>query len=445
MIEYEIHPDTETYSLILQLFAKGGYYDEAWALLGDMEAVGINPDKSCLDSMLSCAENVPEGIHPVLQTMHSLGITLDAVSYHHIISHHANFLNIPMCLRVLEEMQNQGIVPKIETADIIVSAASKAKMPKLALDVALLFEKQSTRKLEGRTWMKVLIASADMFYIEGVQIAWERAVVEGRFLPDEGTMNNVLNTAARHGLPQLARDVITHLQGIEVPVQEHHVAAMVDSLVAAGEIKHAFEAVHKYDPDTLVSTSRTMHSLFRAVSKDVESVDRAYGYLEEMANDPESKVNVLGLNVVIAAAVALEDMQRAMGIYKAASDFSVKPNVDTINTLLSGCILLSHRSLGDRIMTEARDDNIKPDTGTYERYIILCLTQPTYEDAFFYLEEMKGAGFKPTAKVYDSIIRRTLRAHDSRWKLAMAELLEAKYRLSPDLKALIDKHELTET
>jgi len=148
------------------------------------------------------------------------------------------------------------------------------------------------------------------------------------------------------------------------------------------------------------------------------------------------------LNVVISAAVAVEDMQRAMGIYKAASDFGVKPNVDTINTLLSGCILLSHRTLGDRIMTESRDAGIKPDAGTYERYIVLCLTQPTYEDAFFYLEEMKGAGFKPTLKVYDSIIRRALRAHDSRWKLAMAELLEAKYRVTPGLKALIDRHEL---
>src|SRR5258708_25663453 len=92
-------------------------------------------------------------------------------------------------------------------------------------------------------------------------------------------------------------------------------------------------------------------------------------------------------------------------------------------------------------MKESRDAGIKPDAGTYERYIILCLTQPTYEDAFFYLEEMKGAGFKPTFKVYDSIIRRALRAQDSRWKLAVTELLEAKYRMTPGLKALIDRHE----
>ena len=254
-------------------------------------------------------------------------------------------------------------------------------------------------------------------------------------------MNNLLNTAARHGLPGLATDIIANLCGTEIPLQEHHVAAVIDALVAADQINDAFKAIQSLDPDLTISTARTMHSAFRAVSKDVESVDQAYGYLEEIAKDSDP-VSLLALNVVISAAVAVEDMQRAMGIYKASSDFRVKPNVDTINTLLSGCILLSHRTLGDRIMTESREGGIKPDAGTYERYIVLCLTQPTYEDAFFYLEEMKGAGFKPTFKVYDSIIRRALRAHDSRWKLAMAELLEAKYRVTPGLKALIDRHEL---
>src|SRR5258708_22905888 len=229
-------------------------------------------------------------------------------------------------------------------------------------------------------------------------------------------MNNALNTAARHGLPGLASDIIANLCGTEIPLQEHHIAAVIDSLVAAEQIKDAFKAIQTLDPDLTVSTARTMHSAFRAVSKDVEPVDRAYGFLEEIAKGPDP-VSLSALNVVIASAVAIEDMQRAMGIYKAAFDFGVKPNVDTINTLLSGCILLSHRTLGDRIMTESRDAGIKPDAGTYERYIILCLTQPTYEDAFFYLEEMKGAGFKPTFKVYDSIIRRALRAQDSRWKL----------------------------
>ncbi len=178
---------TLVYAIILQFYAKGGYYKQAWALLGDMEAVGISPDKSCLDAMLhvsgchpalvftlklkpnyayfQCAENVPEGLYPVLQTMNALNLSFDATSYHHIITHHANFLNIPMCLRTLDDMRRQGIAPKLETVDIMVSASSKAKLPKLALDIALLFETQSTRKLEGRTWLRVLIASADVFYV----------------------------------------------------------------------------------------------------------------------------------------------------------------------------------------------------------------------------------------------------------------------------------------
>ena len=220
MIELDIFPDTETYAIILQIYAQGGYYKEAWALLGDMEAVGVPPDKACLDAMLhvsvchsalilaskcrvyfQCVENVPEGLYPILQTMNALNLPLDATSYHHIIAHHANFLNVPMCLRTLDDMRRQGITPKIETADILVSAASKAKLPKLAVDVALLFESQSTRKLEGRTWMRVLIASADVLYVSTPRIFSTYRPSPHTFVPGSRCSDRMGTRRHRGGYP----------------------------------------------------------------------------------------------------------------------------------------------------------------------------------------------------------------------------------------------------
>ena len=226
------------------------------------------------------------------------------------------------------------------------------------------------------------------------------------------------------------------MKNVGVSLQEHHIAALLESFVTAGRVKDALTVLGIFAPDATDFTPELTHSIFKAISRNVDTVDEAYEHLEQTKRDG-GKVPIVAFNAVLSAAVALQDMQRAIGIYKAAGDMGLKPNVDSLNVLLSGCIVLAHRTLGDKLLLEARDFGIKPDAGTYERLIVLCLTQPTYEDAFFYLEEMKAAGFKPTYKVYDSLIRRTAKALDKRWELAMEEMMQMEYGFSDDLKAYI--------
>ena len=48
---------------------------------------------------------------------------------------------------------------------------------------------------------------------------------------------------------------------------------------------------------------------------------------------------------------------------------------------------------------------IKPDARIYERLIVLCLSEETYEDAFFHLEEMKAEELFPPQSVYEVSIQ----------------------------------------
>jgi Pentatricopeptide repeat domain len=267
-------------------------------------------------------------------------------------------------------------------------------------------------------------------------VGWHQAVVRGAIIPDEGLAIKILHTAARHGLPYIATDVLRVMKSAGIPFQEHHVAALLESFVVAGQVKDALFVVGMFSSESIDMTPETTHSLFKAISRNVDTVDEAYEHLEQLKRDG-TKVSIAAFNAVISAAISLGDMQRAVGIYKAAEDLGVQTNVESLNALLSGCILLAHRALGDKLVLEAREVGIRPNAGTYERLIVLCLTQPTYEDAFFYLEEMKAQGFKPTYKVYDSLIRRTAKALDQRWELAWEELQQAGYPFSDDLREYI--------
>lgn len=266
--------------------------------------------------------------------------------------------------------------------------------------------------------------------------SWDRAVKKLNFTPDEGCCISVLHTAGRHGLSSIAPDVIRVLNGMNVEWSERHFAPVIEAFCRDGDVKEAFGVLELMRTKDISPSLETAHPIFELISSSPDAVDEAYGILEDMHNE-NRVVDVAAFNVVIQACVALIDLQRALGTYQAAKDLNVKPNVETYNLLLTACIEVRHRKLGDRLLAEMREGGISPDVRTYERLIMLCLTQPTYEDAFYYLEEMKTVGLTPSQAVYDAIIRRCYSVGDTRYRLAIDEMLEQGYEMSGTLKAFL--------
>jgi pentatricopeptide repeat protein len=260
-------------------------------------------------------------------------------------------------------------------------------------------------------------------------------VKEFNLLPDEGLCIDVLHTAARHGLPELASDVMRVLKIIGASWQEHHYAALIEALCRARRIKEAFLTLNSMHSENLLPTSGTTAAIFEIIEKDADTLDSAWSVIDEIGQ--QGPLDIAALNVMIQAAVALGDMHRAMGIYTTLADYHAKPNVDTFNFLLAGCIATSHRVLGDRLLADMKEVKVKPDSHVYENIVLLCLTQQTYEDAFFYLEEMKARKYHPTFKIYESLICKCLSAGDTRYALAMEEMKQCGYQVSRHLQDII--------
>ena len=84
-----------------------------------------------------------------------------------------------------------------------------------------------------------------------------------------------------------------------------------------------------------------------------------------------------------------------------------------------------------------KETGVSPDSQTYERLVVLCLQGETYEDAFFYLEEMKSLAMVPPLIVYDAIIRKLVSVGDTRYTIALEELKECGYEVSIRLQSFI--------
>lgn len=231
-------------------------------------------------------------------------------------------------------------------------------------------------------------------------------------------------------------DALRVLKSIGVDLREHHFAPIIESFCRTNRTKEALSTLSLIRQHNIEPNSDTAHPIFEAIRVSTGAVDAAWDALEALHFEGQT-VDVTAVNVVIQASVALGDLQRAFGTYQMCSDLNTKPTLDTYHFLLSGCIAARHRELGDRLIAEMKEAKIKPDARTYERLIVLCLTGETYEDAFFYLEEMKAEDLCPPLAVYEAIIQRCVLEKDARHAVAVEEMKELGYTVSPELRRVI--------
>jgi pentatricopeptide repeat protein len=237
----------------------------------------------------------------------------------------------------------------------------------------------------------------------------------------------VLNTAARHGVPDLATDVLRVFKVSGIAWEEYHLAALIEAFCRNNQLREALITLHIMRSNKITPLPSTSLPIIDSI-KDVESLDSAWAIIDEIFKT-KSGLDVDALKVIIRAAVLLGDMQRAVGFYKSlSSDYGLLPDVTIFNSLLDGCIAAQHRQLGDVLLADlTKSTFIKPNEETYEKIIKLCLTQDVYEDAFYYLEEMKAAGFVPTQTVYEALVLKCHSMGDTRMDIALEEMLERGY------------------
>ncbi|EJD02798.1 uncharacterized protein FOMMEDRAFT_86064 [Fomitiporia mediterranea MF3/22] len=358
-------------------------------------------------------------------------------TYDFLINYYLDSDNLEMALLKLAEMNDLGFSPSLKVAKNLSHTAGQYGHARLALELADAYEETTIRRLDSEAWVNILIHSAEQLYAEGVLRCWKKVVTDLRVLVDEGLCQLVLHTAARHGLPVLASEAIRQLEAIGVQYQEYHFSPMLDAFVKNQQLKEAFSVLDLMRQAKVNLTIYSADSILHAIKHDPELIDGAYALLEELHKEG-STVDVIAVNVLIKACAMLNDLQRAVGIYKTMSSLGVQPDAETYEMLLKACRAARHVELGERLFNEMREAGLNPTARSFERLISLVLTQTDYENAFFYLEEMKVSGHTPSYPTYEDIVKKCVSASDGRYKLAVEELKQMGYRVSSRLQNFID-------
>jgi hypothetical protein len=221
--------------------------------------------------------------------------------------------------------------------------------------------------------------------------------------------------------------VLDILPVLSLQPEEHHLVALMEAYVNAGQVPQALQVLSTIRSVGLTPTRNTAQPIL-AVLDTPELVDQAFFALEDMKAQGQT-VDITAFNVLMEASSKLQDVQRVRATQISASDLGVVPDIDTFNAALAVCIPASHRALGDTILKEMKDAGVSPDGTTYHNMILICLTQSKYDDAFFYLESSKSEGFKPKAEAYQRLALKCSNAKDPRSKMVIDEMESLGYRM----------------
>ncbi|CUA73224.1 Pentatricopeptide repeat-containing protein At4g13650 [Arabidopsis thaliana] [Rhizoctonia solani] len=419
-IENGVRPNQESYDALLQLFASYGLFDAT--LKG-------------LNYVLESAAADPDLEAKAFKMFEEYGCSWDVITYQHILEAYSRRENLEMALQILNDMPAKGITPNAQCIQTVIQLAAQMGMPQLAMDLAVHSE-NIPGVVTDHIRMEILMSGAAVMNHDVVLRAWD-TVRRTRCPPTEPLCVELLNTAARYGLIDLAQSVLTYLQETAQDIHEHHLAPIVGAYATAGQLREAYLALDLFKDHRVEILPESASALVETIDQSTATLDNAWDVLSRLPRP----VLIQAVNATLQAAVNLSDMQRAIGIYKELSDLECSPTAETYDILLGGCLSISHAELGERLFQDMRSRGIQPTLQTYSRLILLSLTQANYEAAFNRVEEIKENKMVPPQRVYEALVRRCVDEGDPRAELALEDMGICGYRVSSGLRDYLLKSE----
>ncbi|KAG8863285.1 hypothetical protein FRB96_008776 [Tulasnella sp. 330] len=428
-------PTLETYHSLLFVLAQNELAEEALAILADMEGVGLRPDIHAFNLVLQAAIPHPQA-HAHARTLMKTALVLpNEETYELILGQWVEQSNLEMCLQDLQNMFDTGVAPTMASMTKVINLAADMGRPRLALDLISAYEAGEVERLPTSVWLHLLTSSVEEFFDEGVERALQKCE---KVALDEGILMDILHFATRRSNLPLLQKILEDLKSNGVKLQEHHYAPLVELHSAEKNFTDALAVFGTMRQNDITPTPGSARSLYEALAKDWDNIDRTYRIIEAM-RDRDEKIHLVVLNALLQAAMAKKDLHRAVGFYHGFSSFGVSPDATTLTLLLRNCSNSDNGMLAHELWDEIVAGGVRPDEKAYNAMIhSTSLSMTDYEACFHWLEEMKSKGFTPSKALYEMLVKRLAYRNDPRLQTALEEMQEQGYEMSGAVRRFVE-------
>lgn len=349
---------------------------------------------------------------------------------------------IELALDTMEQFRRDGI--RIETwlYDMMIYTLCSAEEFDEAVNLMEHRISDGDLGISTTVWYHVLDAASRAFHHSATLFAY-RARVETFYLnPPAGVCVNIMNTAARHADTYLATSVLSVLgRRSGNPVQLHHYEALLETYMAAGDIRTALTLLTIMKAAGYAPTEGSTRPIYTYLCQSPTLPAKALSILEDL-HDQNREIPVQGANVIMQASISHQDLKSALDLYKRLNDFKpdLKPDTASFNILFRGCALARRKDIAMFLASEMVAFKIPRNSLTYDRLILVCISSDnSHEDAWRYFEEMRDLGWRPRDGTSVALAKKVCEHGDRRvWKLG--RISDGKGMPTLKLQALIQEH-----
>ena len=376
---------------------------EAASLLQEMKNEGIHPHSAIYHAVIKVLSIHPDYVmrQKILHELHEGWFTLTEDGWHDVIVGLIRDRQLELAMDKIEHIERQGIQVRPWLYDILVYNLCELSEFDEALKIMQRRFFSDGAPISQSLWYHFLDSASRSLHYDSVAFIWRYRAQFGyyKILPS-GICINVLNTAARKGDTQLATTIFLTLRNRKQSFDMHHYEALLESWLAADNLKAAFAVLSVMLQSRLPPTEVSTRAIFHYLCNDYNRPTEALQILRQL-KDEGRPIPHAAFNVVLEAFIRFNDLGSALESYKTMHLIIPSgPDTSTFNELLRGCRFTRRYDLAMFFASEMLALKIPPDAKTYDRLILASLgargeADGGFENAWRYFEEMRQMDWWP--------------------------------------------------
>ncbi|KAK4454317.1 hypothetical protein QBC34DRAFT_317456 [Podospora aff. communis PSN243] len=205
-----------------------------------------------------------------------------------------------MALDYLDEMMQAAEETPSWVLDIFIFVLARKGFLEEALQIMMRQPERSTDSEAPHTlmlWYFLLEECSAAFYYRGTKHLWNVMVESKRLHPSDGTVNNVLATASRHGDLDLAEQAIQVLSERSVKLGKQHYEALIDCYLECDDAENAFRVLDIMKRAAIVnimeSAKLIRHALERSAHTPMSLAELAAKLRKTSNATPEAEATLM--------------------------------------------------------------------------------------------------------------------------------------------------------
>jgi len=436
MKERGLHPGVFAYSLVIDAFVKSSDLDGADKLFEEMKTNQIKPDRLIFTHLIhACARGLypdPKRARRYLKHMQQYGINPNVMLLNSVINSHAQCGDVDGAEELVNEMEQQGLVPDKVTFGSMIHACANAKHPNPKRAIQFL-RKMKQRNIEPNlvAYNAAVNAHARSGDLDGADMLVKEMGKTMATNPDQVTFSSLINACLDQKDTSSTNRAFRYLTemtekwNVEPNIITFNSAFKV--LSKSGNLELADHLLKEMESRNIGPDIASYTFLLNTCNapKARPKPHRARAFLNSMRdewrqqrqnnnnnknnnnnNNSALRPNTGHYNTVIGAYCKAGDVAGAELILKDMISDKVMPDVFTFNSLIHACTHTSRPSpkLAFRFFETMQEMQLKPNSVTFNALINAHAKLGQVDGAERALDEMKQNGIQPDSITYGSLV-----------------------------------------